>query len=48
MEFDGILILPSLDGVMLIVEFMGAYLFYIKIIVLQEKANAIKVIVHRV
>lgn len=48
LEFDGIFLFPSLDGVMLIVEFVGAYLFYIKIIVLQEKANAVNVEVHRV
>lgn len=48
LEFDGIFLLPSLDGVMLIVEFLGTYLFYIKMMILQEKANMLSVEVHRV
>lgn len=48
LEFDGIFLFTSLDGVMLIVEFLGSYLFYVKIMVLQEKANTMNVEVHRV
>lgn len=48
LEFDGIFLFPSLDAVMLIVELIGSYLFYVKIMVLQEKANTMNVEVHRV
>lgn len=48
LEFDGIFLLKSLDGVMLIVEFLGSFLFYVKIMTLQEKANTMNVEVHRI
>lgn len=46
-EFQGFFVHPYFDGVMLIVEHLGIYLFYIKVVVLQEKANAVSIDVQR-
>lgn len=43
LEFDGVFLNVSLDGVMLILEGLAIYLFYIKILVLQEKASKVTV-----
>lgn len=47
LEFQGFFVHPYFDGVMLIVEHLGIYLFYIKVVVLQEKANAVSIDVQR-
>jgi hypothetical protein len=43
LELNGLNYYGSLDGVMLILESLGVYLFYIKILVLQEKASTVSV-----
>lgn len=43
LEYQGVFLFVSLDGVMLILECLTIYLFYIKILVLQEKANTVSV-----
>lgn len=43
LELRGIHVLTYLDGVMLILENLVIYLFYLKILVLQEKANTLHV-----
>lgn len=48
LEFDGIFILVPLDGVMMILEFLSIYLFYIKVLVLREKASTVRILVEDV
>eukprot|EP00981_Chlorochromonas_danica_P001095 scaffold247_cov172-Ochromonas_danica.AAC.10 len=43
LELRGIYLLTYLDGVMLILENLVIYLFYLKILILQEKANTLHV-----
>ena len=46
LEYDGIFILVPLDGVMLILEFLSIYLFYIKVLLLREKGSNMNVMVY--
>ena len=43
LELNGLNYYGSLDGVMLILESLSIYLFYIKILVLEEKGNSVNV-----
>lgn len=43
LEFDNIFIYVSLDAVMMILEFLSIFLFFVKVLVLQEKASRVNI-----